>query len=585
MESEFQIKYQNLLVHHLEKEEVEFELDIRSVQFEKEETLSVLRRRLREKLKREKGAPEEIDFAVCITRTVDGEINLIDGKIKEINDYLEKKKEFEGVKEALGTRLVHYFARCSAIQGFADDDKDLEDIDKLLGTIRRLYSTYFTIFTPLEAIRQEVMLQITNSLTQLQLGQPESSAQAGSQGTQTEDTEREESLVEMNRQRRELRSTLEKLSPNRNRLNFDKASGSGIGQKNIDRILNRIDLSGKKSANNRRTIGNSSESESSVCLSPPRRSKSRSSRVTNHRSKPVSDWNLRRYDGRDGGQGLMRFVREVEFYAKSEGVSDRELFRSAIHLFAGLAKLWFMQGVENEDFTCWQELVNELKKEFLSPDHDHTCESTAVERRQQSREKFQDFFFDIQKIFNSMTKPISEKKKFEIVNRNLRADYRGHVAAAQIDNLADLKTFGRKLDATFWYKYQSRNQDEQSSRNRGQVNEIKSNPKVKLGNERDHSIKDRSEARSLYKAGKDKEDRKSDRGGPPAEETNGRNGESDGLKVLLDKYVPPKPGRCYNCRLLGHHHSECDRPKHKFCLKCGFHNVETKLCPFCAKNA
>ncbi|XP_055630437.1 uncharacterized protein LOC129771117 [Toxorhynchites rutilus septentrionalis] len=105
MDSEINIKYRTLLVHHLEKDEIEFELETRAVQFEMEESVSVLRRCLREKLKREKGDPEEIDFTKCETRTVANEIELIDGKIKEISDYLEKKKEFEGVREALGTRI------------------------------------------------------------------------------------------------------------------------------------------------------------------------------------------------------------------------------------------------------------------------------------------------------------------------------------------------------------------------------------------------------------------------------------------------------------------------------------------------
>lgn len=46
----------------------------------------------------------------------------------------------------------------------------------------------------------------------------------------------------------------------------------------------------------------------------------------------------------------MKFIREVEFIAKSERMSHKELFRSAIHLFGGVAKIWFMTGAENEDF-------------------------------------------------------------------------------------------------------------------------------------------------------------------------------------------------------------------------------------------
>lgn len=191
MESEIQIKYRTLLVHHLDKEEVEFELDVRAVQFENTESVGVLRRRLREALK-DKGEQVEVDFSKCNNRTVDGEIKLIDQNVEEIRDILEKKKSFEGVKDSLKTRLVHYFARCLAVQRVAEEDADLEDLDKLLGTVRQLYNTYFTLFTPIESIRKEVMLQISNSLTQLHLAQPSTSGvarqvQSRSQETQTED--------------------------------------------------------------------------------------------------------------------------------------------------------------------------------------------------------------------------------------------------------------------------------------------------------------------------------------------------------------------------------------------------------------
>lgn len=137
-----------------------------------------------------------------------------------------------------------------------------------------------------------------------------------------------------------------------------------------------------------------------------------------------------------------------------------------------------MAGVENEDFVSWKELVRELKKEFLSPDHDHVGEIRAGARKQGPKEKFQDYFFDMQKIFNSFTKPFSEAKKFDIVFRNMRSDYKGYAVASKINNLADLKTFGRRLDATFWFKYNT-HPEETNTRNRTNVNELLTDAKPK----------------------------------------------------------------------------------------------------------
>lgn len=599
MDSEFEMKYRTLLVHHLEKEEVEFELDVRAVPFEKAENVGVLRRRLREALKRDKAEEMLVDFAKCQHRSVDNEIKLIDANVKQITDFLEKKRSFEGVKDSLKTRLVHYFARCSAIQAAADKDDDLEDLDKLLTTVRQLYNTYFTIFSPMDSIRNEVMLQISNSLAQLQVAQagtsgPAKQVQSRSQGTQTEDDlgsqEEERSSGVFPPARRQLRSNLASRKDLASSFNIPSSvqqpSGSGLNSRRSEEneiFLNRYDLSGR--SRNPLGKGNASdtESDSSRSQSPPSRRRSRHVRSSVKRSRPVSDWNLR-YDGRDGGQGLMRFIKEVEFYAKSENVSEKELFRSAIHLFAGAAKIWFMSGVENGDFSSWKELVTEMKREFLSPDHDHVSEFRAIERKQKHKEKFQDFFFDMQKLFNSLTKPISERKKFEIVFRNLRADYKGYVVAANIDNLADLKPFGRKLDATFWYKYENRSTEE-SSKARNQISELKTHPKSKPTGAVSRPTKNLAEQKPLNKTDEDKNARK-----PSPEQGEGNQKQNNsahdkGLQILVEKYVPPKPGVCFNCRLPGHHQTDCDRPKHKFCFRCGFLNVETKECPFCAKNA
>ncbi|XP_062701913.1 uncharacterized protein LOC109420663 [Aedes albopictus] len=603
MDSEMQVKYKTLLVHHLDKQEVEFELDVRAVPFEKTESVGVLRRRLREALK-DKGEQVEVDFSKCANRTVDEEIKVIDHNVEEIRDFLEKKKNFEGIKDSLRTRLVHYFARCSAIQGAAEEDVDLEDLDKLLSTVRQLYNTYFSLFTPVESIRKEVMLQISNSLTQLQLAQPGTSGvirqvQSRSQETQTEDdlgsqeeVRSKQSISRGSLPRRQLRSSLEparELSP---MMSFpsvvQQPSVSGLNSRRSleERVLNRIDLSGR----NRNLIGKGNtsekESDSSSSQSPPSRRRSRHRRSNVKRSRPVSDWNLR-YDGRDGGQGLMRFIKEVDFYAKSENISEKELFRSAIHLFAGAAKIWFMAGVENGDFSTWKDLVSEMKREFLSPDHDHVSEFRAIERKQRPKEKFQDFFFDLQKLFNSLTKPISERKKFEIVFRNLRADYKGYVVAANIDNLADLKPFGRKLDATFWYKYENRNTEENASKNRNQVGEMKVNAKPKSAGSVSRPDKPRSDQKPPSKVEEEKVAKQPSSANQQGDESQGQSssGVDKGLQAILEKYTPPKPGVCYNCRLSGHHQADCDRPKHKFCFRCGFFNFDTKNCPFCAKNA
>ncbi|XP_062707678.1 eukaryotic translation initiation factor 3 subunit A-like [Aedes albopictus] len=138
---------------------------------------------------------------------------------------------------------------------------------------------------------------------------------------------------------------------------------------------------------------------------------------------PMSEWRIK-YDGKDGGRRLAEFLKEVKMRRRAEIISDRELFRGAIHLFSGRAKDWFIEGMKNRDFRNWGELKSELKREFLPPDLDFQLEIQATNRRQARGEKFVDYLHDILKRFQSMTRPISERRKFEIIWRNMRFDYK-----------------------------------------------------------------------------------------------------------------------------------------------------------------
>lgn len=146
MDLEIQTQYSSLLVHHLERQELEHELLIRAVQFEAKDTQAALRRRLRDRLKEEKGSnAPDIDLTRC-DRSIDQEIHLVDANVLSIREILENKVPFDGIKDTLKTRLIHYFVRCARLQELADEDNDLEDLDKLkcsTETDERLFFAFF----------------------------------------------------------------------------------------------------------------------------------------------------------------------------------------------------------------------------------------------------------------------------------------------------------------------------------------------------------------------------------------------------------------------------------------------------------
>ncbi|XP_055542851.1 uncharacterized protein LOC129728436 [Wyeomyia smithii] len=186
----------------------------------------------------------------------------------------------------------------------------------------------------------------------------------------------------------------------------------------------------------------------------------------------------------------------------------------------------------------------------------------------------------MQTLFNTLTKPISERKKFDIVYRNMRADYKGHVISKDIDNLADLKHFGRRLDATYWYKFQTPANDSNPRGKAAQVNEVYTGTKPKSNRKIEYEPQ-----KTRHYFNSNLQTRSSDEKVKKSGNNNILKSNQSGWETLLNNYQPPKEGYCFNCRLKGHHARDCERPKHKYCTRCGFHNVETTTCPFCGKNA
>lgn len=341
----------------------------------------------------------------------------------------------------------------------------------------------------------------------------------------------------------------------------------------------------------------SSSDSSEVDRKRRRRSNKKKSRKSRNSRKPmkripVAEWRLK-YDGKDDGRKVAEFLKEVKMRCRSEDVSDYELFRSAIHLFTGRAKEWYIDGVDNGDFGNWSELKKELKREFLPPDIDFQLEIQATNRRQVRGEKFADYFHEIQKLFQSMTKQLSDKRKFNIIWRNMRHDYKNALTGAGIKSLSKLRTYGRRIDENFSF-VQKQSEFTNRSRN-NQVSEITSDQNKNPKNSGSSGNNSRIFTNSKFNpakpnaSGEQKGDQKGKAGNDKGKKEEGKTEPMEGsvkgtMQALVNKYQRPSIGTCYNCRKHGHHYVECPELRRKFCRLCGFSDVYTSACPFCQKN-
>lgn len=111
----------------------------------------------------------DLDFSRCNV-SVDNEIKRIDSNVEQIRAFLENEELFGGFKDSLKSRLIHYFARVRRAQEHAETNEDLNEFDKLLSAIRGLINTHFSIFSPLQSVRNEMMEEIVRSVSNLKLG-------------------------------------------------------------------------------------------------------------------------------------------------------------------------------------------------------------------------------------------------------------------------------------------------------------------------------------------------------------------------------------------------------------------------------
>ncbi|XP_055605127.1 uncharacterized protein LOC129753338 [Uranotaenia lowii] len=323
-----------------------------------------------------------------------------------------------------------------------------------------------------------------------------------------------------------------------------------------------------------------------------------SRKVLKRRPRSVAEWKLK-YDGRDEGRNLNRFITEVEFMAEAEGIDKESLFNEAIHLFVGDARAWYIEGKKSRDFRNWTELVSDLKMEYQPPDMDFHYEQQASQRRQRRSEKFQDFYASIMEIFGRMADPPSEDRMFQIVFRNLRSDYKNSLLVKGVKSLRSLKIWGRKLDAANWSLYRGSTFNEPNLR--AQVNEVfgHSASRGQRSNENtwnNHGAQRKLEWRNSNhtRSAKDpstngfgKKYYEAEKNRTTGQNTNQERrrdvpeaGSSRGtLDRRVSEYRKPNPTVCFNCRGNYHHYSACLKEREVFCTVCGFHDFVKESCP------
>lgn len=258
------------------------------------------------------------------------------------------------------------------------------------------------------------------------------------------------------------------------------------------------------------------------------------------RRLPVSRWSIK-FSGDTSGLKLLDFLKHIELMAIAEETPTQELLRSAIHLFDGLAKTWYMAFGQN--FRTWEQLVESLKIEFLPHDYNFWLKKEIENRLQKSSETFGIYLAHMELMFSRLPGGIPELEKIDILLRNVLPMYAEKLSLVLVDSVANLSRLCRQIETTA-FRLQKRNPVTK--------NEVSfaSPPHNTSSNQ---TMRSRSPNR-LY---------------IPPQQRRSYTPERD---VVL---------RCYNCLQEGHHFNNCNSERRIFCFRCGKQGVTAPDCTRC----
>lgn len=257
---------------------------------------------------------------------------------------------------------------------------------------------------------------------------------------------------------------------------------------------------------------------------------------TEYRPIPVYKWGLQFNNG--PGESVGAFLQRVEELRRARGVSENQLFRSAVDLFSGGALIWYRSTIER--IKSWSELCKELKIVFQTPDYDDMLINEIRNRTQGSDEPIDLFIAAIEGLYGRLSVQTLEADKLRTIQKNLNPWLLDKLCMFDIKSIEELRQMGRKAEL-------------------GRLRTTHSRPPP-----RSSAVLEPD----LAYVGVDHRARSSNRG-------------VSSVSVSKPSQVASK---CWNCNSVGHRFRECRQERKRFCFRCGTQDTIRSNCPNCSKN-
>lgn len=263
----------------------------------------------------------------------------------------------------------------------------------------------------------------------------------------------------------------------------------------------------------------------------------------------IEHWKLS-FSGDNKSVSVENFLYKLKKIADREGVSDRNLLKDIHLILEGQASDWFFTYVD--EFIDWKDFEDRIRYRFGNPNQDQGIRLKIQERKQQRGESFSAFVSEIERLNKMLSRPLSSRRKFEVVWDNMRPHYRSRIATINVQNLDQLTRLNHGIDAA-----DPNLQYSSDSRNQRNVHHI------------DYSLSDC--------ASDEQEEIDAIR-----TSTEGRNHRPIVRNTAVESQQKPGQNICWNCRKYGHNWRDCKETKSVFCYGCGNLGRTIRSCQKCA---
>lgn len=162
-----------------------------------------------------------------------------------------------------------------------------------------------------------------------------------------------------------------------------------------------------------------------------------------HYRNPIPSWHLV-FSGDGKGLNINQFLTQIHLMARADRVTHDELLASAIHLFDGPARNWYIafEGA----FRTWEQLTTSLRSCFVSQDGDFMILKEVEQRHQGKEEPFILYLSNMLNLFKHLREQITEQKKVDLVMRNMSPYLADRIALIEIEDIQHLAFLCKKIE-------------------------------------------------------------------------------------------------------------------------------------------